>query len=179
MRLKNWVWMLVDVAAPFSNFKCSYTNAYDASPLISDEVLMPAPDGKPPARPTVLPRPVERALYILGQDISAARRTRRFSQEDLAQRAGVSVSTIRRMEDGHPGTALQMLMEGASYFRLGPEQAEGIWKEVSQTMAGWRSTAKVLGGRDDARTQQRCNVRREQRFRIVETLYLVAAPHFQ
>ncbi|MDO9319685.1 MAG: helix-turn-helix domain-containing protein [Gammaproteobacteria bacterium] len=71
---------------------------------------MPAPDRKPPAPPTVLPRPVERALHTLGQDISAARRMRRLSQEDLAQRAGASVSTIRRMEDGHPGTALHAFL---------------------------------------------------------------------
>src|SRR3546814_12192612 len=53
----------------------------------------------------VLSRPVERALHRLGQDISAARRMRRLSQEDLAQRIGTSLSTVRRMEDGYPGTA--------------------------------------------------------------------------
>lgn len=57
-----------------------------------------------------LPRPVERALRRFGQDISTARRIRRLSQEDLAQRIGTSLSTVRRMEDGYPGTALHTFL---------------------------------------------------------------------
>ncbi len=57
-----------------------------------------------------MPRPVERALHRLGQDISIARRVRRLSQEDLAQRIGTSLSTVRRMEDGYPGTALHTFL---------------------------------------------------------------------
>lgn len=55
---------------------------------------------------SVISRPVDRALLRLGRDISAARRARRLSQEDLAQRIGTSLSTVRRMEDGNAGTAL-------------------------------------------------------------------------
>lgn len=57
-----------------------------------------------------MPQPVSRALRRLGQDISAARRMRRLSQEDLAQRIGTSLSTVRRMEDGYPGTALHTFL---------------------------------------------------------------------
>lgn len=57
-----------------------------------------------------MPRPVERALHRLGQDISTARRVRRLSQEGLAQRIGTSLSTVRRMEDGYPGTALHTFL---------------------------------------------------------------------
>ncbi|WP_370638736.1 MULTISPECIES: helix-turn-helix domain-containing protein [unclassified Achromobacter] len=57
-----------------------------------------------------MPRPVERALHRLGQDISSARRMRRLSQEDLAERIGTSLSTVRRMEDGYPGTALHTFL---------------------------------------------------------------------
>jgi transcriptional regulator with XRE-family HTH domain len=35
---------------------------------------------------------------------------RRLSQEDLAQRIGTSLSTVRRMEDGYPGTALHTFL---------------------------------------------------------------------
>lgn len=35
---------------------------------------------------------------------------RRISQEDLAQRIGTSLSTVRRMEDGNPGTALHAFL---------------------------------------------------------------------
>lgn len=57
-----------------------------------------------------LPLPVERALQHMGQDISTARRLRRLSQEDLALRIGTSLSTVRRMEDGYPGTALHTFL---------------------------------------------------------------------
>lgn len=53
--------------------------------------------------------PVARALKALGQNIELARRRRGMSQADLASRMGVSVSTVRRLEDGHSGTALTYL----------------------------------------------------------------------
>lgn len=63
-----------------------------------------------------LPIPVVRALRHLGQDISSARRTRRLSQEELALRLDVSLSTVRRMEDGHPGTALHTFLRALHLF---------------------------------------------------------------
>ncbi|WP_323370904.1 helix-turn-helix domain-containing protein [Alloalcanivorax profundimaris] len=51
-----------------------------------------------------------RALRQLGHDLSVARRTRRWTQQDLAQRMDTSVSTVRRMEDGNPGTALHTFL---------------------------------------------------------------------
>lgn len=71
---------------------------------------MPSSEQKNLGPRVVLPRPVDRALYRLGQDISTARRVRRLSQEDLAQRIGTSLSTVRRMEDGYPGTALHTFL---------------------------------------------------------------------
>ncbi|TAL83599.1 MAG: XRE family transcriptional regulator [Candidimonas sp.] len=71
---------------------------------------MPSSEQKPSGARVALPRPVERALRSLGQDISTARRMRRLSQDDLAQRIGTSLSTIRRMEDGYPGTALHTFL---------------------------------------------------------------------
>ena len=57
-----------------------------------------------------MPPPVARALRSLGHDLSMARRMRRLTQEDLAQRMGTSLSTVRRMEDGYPGTALHTFL---------------------------------------------------------------------
>ncbi|MFN8954970.1 MAG: multiprotein-bridging factor 1 family protein [Burkholderiales bacterium] len=53
-----------------------------------------------------IPLPVTRSLARLGQAMSLARRRRHFSQQDLAERMGASVTTVRRMEAGYPGTAL-------------------------------------------------------------------------
>lgn len=59
---------------------------------------------------TAMPPPVARALRKLGHDLSVARRMRRITQQDLAQRMDTSVSTVRRMEDGNPGTALHTFL---------------------------------------------------------------------
>ncbi|MEB2318429.1 MAG: helix-turn-helix transcriptional regulator [Pseudomonadota bacterium] len=68
------------------------------------------PEQKRSGAQVAMPQPVARVLLRLGQDISAARRMRRLSQEDLAQRIGTSLSTVRRMEDGYAGTALHTFL---------------------------------------------------------------------
>ncbi len=40
-----------------------------------------------------------------------------------------------------------MLMATASYFRLDAAQAQAIWSEVAQAVAGWRAVARGLGMR--------------------------------
>ncbi len=63
-----------------------------------------------------LPLPVVRALRRVGQNVSLARRRRHLSQESLAERIGASVNTVRRMEDGSPGTALQHYARALQVF---------------------------------------------------------------
>jgi|ERR1700733_596030 len=63
-----------------------------------------------------LPLPVERALHRVGQSVALARRRRHLSQEALAERIGASVNTVRRMEDGYPGTALQHFARALQVF---------------------------------------------------------------
>lgn len=63
-----------------------------------------------------IPLPVERALRRAGQNLALARRRRQLSQEALAERIGASVNTVRRMEDGHPGTALQHFARALQVF---------------------------------------------------------------
>ena len=65
---------------------------------------------------TPLPLPVERALRRVGQGISLARRRRHMSQDMLAERIGASVNTVRRMEAGSPGTALQHFARALQVF---------------------------------------------------------------
>ena len=66
--------------------------------------------------PLPLPLPVERAIKKLGADLSLARRRRNMTQAMLAERLGTSVMTVRRMEDGHRGTALQYLARALQVF---------------------------------------------------------------
>ena len=63
-----------------------------------------------------IPLPVERALRRVGQSVALARRRRHLSQEALAERIGASVNTVRRMEGGYPGTALQHLARALQVF---------------------------------------------------------------
>ncbi|MEB0137866.1 helix-turn-helix transcriptional regulator [Undibacterium sp. CCC2.1] len=63
-----------------------------------------------------VPLPVERALRRVGYNIGLARRRRQLSQEALAERIGTSVNTVRRMEDGQPGTALQHFVRALQVF---------------------------------------------------------------
>jgi transcriptional regulator with XRE-family HTH domain len=66
-----------------------------------------SPADRKAARP--LPHPAERAIAQLGADFSRARRRRSITQENLAQRAGVSLSTVKRLEAGDPRMQLHVL----------------------------------------------------------------------
>jgi DNA-binding transcriptional regulator YiaG len=53
-----------------------------------------------------LPQPVADALRQLGENIAVARGRRRESQRVWAQRLGVSVPTLVRLEQGDPGVGV-------------------------------------------------------------------------
>jgi DNA-binding XRE family transcriptional regulator len=53
-------------------------------------------------KPRAVPIAVERAIRTLGGHIAEARIRRRMSQQNLADRIGVSRLTIIRIERGHP-----------------------------------------------------------------------------
>jgi ribosome-binding protein aMBF1 (putative translation factor) len=55
-------------------------------------------------------------MLRVGKSIALARRRRQLSQEALAERIGASVNTVRRMESGHPGTALQHFARALQVF---------------------------------------------------------------
>lgn len=88
----------------------SNMSAYLTNKITFEYIKMSSSEQKRSGAQVAMPQPVARALRRLGQDISAARRMRRLSQEDLAQRIGTSLSTVRRMEDGYPGTALHTFL---------------------------------------------------------------------
>ena len=63
-----------------------------------------------------LPLPVQRAIRKLGSDLSLARRRRHISQASLAERTGVSLSTIRRMEKGDPRVPIHFFARALHVF---------------------------------------------------------------
>lgn len=72
---------------------------------------------------TNLPIPVISTLRKLGQDINDARRRRRITMELMAERAGLSRSTIGKIEKGDPTTSMGSY--GAVLFVLGMEKRLG------------------------------------------------------
>ena len=56
-------------------------------------------------KPIVLPR-LEGILTELGENIRLARLRRRLSSQQLAERAGISRSTMINIEKGHPGVSM-------------------------------------------------------------------------
>lgn len=65
------------------------------------------PENPKKARP--LPLPAQRTLKKLGEDINRARRRRGLTQQALAERVGVGLSTVKRLEAGDPRMQLHVL----------------------------------------------------------------------
>ncbi len=55
------------------------------------------------------PLPASRAILKFGRDLSFARRRRRFSQASFAERVGVSLATLKRLEGGDPRVAFEVV----------------------------------------------------------------------
>ncbi len=53
-----------------------------------------------------VPSAVERELSRIGDGIKTARLRRNMSQQELADRLGVSIHTVRALEEGRAGTAI-------------------------------------------------------------------------
>jgi transcriptional regulator with XRE-family HTH domain len=83
------------------------------------------------------------AIQLLGQQISIGRRERRWSQAGLAERAGISVRTLNRVEHGDPrvtiGTAFELAtLTGVTLFQSDRER-------LSLDLDRTRAQSAVLG----------------------------------
>ena len=71
-----------------------------------------------PVRSSSLPLPVSRALRTLGRDIAVARKKRRISAAEMAERLFVSRDTLWRMESGDPTVAIGTLATALFVLQL-------------------------------------------------------------
>jgi transcriptional regulator with XRE-family HTH domain len=72
-----------------------------------------------------VPVVIESALIRLGYRIALARGARELRQEDLAELAGVSRSTVKALEAGQPGVAIGTLLKVMKAMEL-LEQADQL-----------------------------------------------------
>ncbi len=74
---------------------------------------------------------------MLGEQVRAARRGRGWSQQDLADRAGVTVPTLRKVENGDLGVALGIAFEVAALtgVPLFYEDRERLSMDLDRTQA--------------------------------------------
>ncbi len=71
-----------------------------------------------------LPLPVKRALAKLGQDIRGARLRRRITTTMMAERAFITRTTLRKVENGNPGVSLGIYATVMFILGLTPRLAD-------------------------------------------------------
>ena len=81
-----------------------------------------------------LPLPVNRLLRALGRDIAVARRKRRISTQEMAERLFVSRDTLWRLEKGDPTVALGTL--ATALFVLQMHERLGQLAEAKEDKLG-------------------------------------------
>lgn len=102
--------------------------------------------------PDSIPHPVARTLARLGGNIALARARRGLRQVDVAQKTGLALGTVRRIEAGSPTTAI------GAYFTV--LWAFGLEREFVEIAAPERD--------EEGKTRERA--RAPQRVRIKEDL---------
>jgi transcriptional regulator with XRE-family HTH domain len=95
---------------------------------------------------------VQDAARLLGEQIRAARRARGWSQQELADRAGITAPTLRKVETGDLGVALGTAFEVAALtgVPLFYEDRERLSMDLDRTQA----RSALLPKRVSARRRQ-------------------------
>ena len=94
----------------------------------------------------------EEAVCVMGLEIARARRARRWTQGELAERAGISDSTLRSIERGSTTATVGMVFEVATL--LGIELFGAGREELPALVAQGRDRLALLPARVRARPTQ-------------------------
>lgn len=65
------------------------------------------------------------AILLMGEQIKLGRKQRRWTEQDLAARAGISRGTLQKIEKGDPGCALGLVFEAAVLVGMELFEQEG------------------------------------------------------
>lgn len=96
----------------------------------------------------------EAALRQLGARLRTARLRRNESESMLAERLGVTRSTINRLESGDSGVAIALVVEALlvygfadQLFSLADPDADGVGKRLDALRLPVRGTGRRVGGK--------------------------------
>jgi transcriptional regulator with XRE-family HTH domain len=81
-----------------------------------------------------LPLPAGIALRKLGQDLNSARRRRRITKALMAERAGIALNTLTKLEKGDPSAS--MAAYASVLFVLGLAENLGNLADPSRDLTG-------------------------------------------
>lgn len=70
-------------------------------------------------------RYAQEAVLLMGEQIKLGRKQRRWTEQDLAARAGISRGTLQKIEKGDPGCALGLVFEAAVLVGMELFEQEG------------------------------------------------------
>ena len=103
-------------------------------------------------RNRALPLPVLRLLTRLGADVRDARRRRRIPTATMAERAGISRTTLHKVEQGDPGVSLGVY--ATVLFVLGLEERIADLADPGNDAVGLDLEAEALPKRIRARRRR-------------------------
>ena len=94
------------------------------------------------------------AIRLLGDRVALARRERRWTLAELAERVGVSVVTVRKVERGDPSVALGTAFEAAALvgvvlFHHDPERRSAEGEVVRSRLAVLPASVRASDADDD------------------------------
>ena len=89
-------------------------------------------------------------VTALGLEIARGRRARRLSAEELAERAGISRSTLHAVEHGSPTVAVGVVFElaglvGIDLFGVGPAGAPAMLESARTRLAVLPERVRATG----------------------------------
>ena len=96
-------------------------------------------------------RPSRDAARVLGQQIAAARRRQTRTAEEIAERAGITRQTLRRIERGDPTVAIGLVFEVATVLSVPLFGAEG--RQLAELAAEGQRDLALLPARIDVTTE--------------------------
>ena len=90
-----------------------------------------------PRKTRTYSRLTQQALTLMGQQIKLARKTRRLSESELAERVGIARSTLQRIEKGDPLVEIGLVFEAATLTGVGLFEPDATSLAVFLKRYGW------------------------------------------